>query len=102
MAASGDDGRRRDRTKRYRHAALFHPLRRAILNMLLEGREAGADEIANELDEAPRRIAHHLRVLGRRGALKATARGPATPALYRWSPQAHWARKMLGKSDEQG
>jgi DNA-binding transcriptional ArsR family regulator len=101
MAGAGNR-KRRERTKHYRHAALCHPLRRAILKLLLDGRQASAEEIAAELDEAPGRTAYHLRVLGRHGALKAAAKGPAAPALHRLSPRAHWARKMLDRRDERG
>ena len=99
MAGFKDSGKRRDRKSHYRHAALRHPLRRLILLLMLDGMEAGRDEIAAELDRPPGRVAYHLRVLVRRDALKATARGRPAPALYRFSPQAQWARKML---DEYG
>lgn len=59
-------------------------------------------EIAAELGEAPAPIAYHLRVLVRLGALKARARSRPAPALFRWSPEAHWARKMLDEIDAHG
>jgi DNA-binding transcriptional ArsR family regulator len=98
MAGSGGGKKRRDKENHYRHAAILHATRQAILHLLSDGRELGASEVAAELDEPLGRISYHLRVLIRRGALKAVARGPA-PALYSWSPQAHWVRKML---DEYG
>ena len=101
MAGSKDDGRRRDRENHYRCATLLHPLRNRILRLMLAGREAGAGEIAAELDEAPGRIAYHLRVLLRRDALKVIPKCRPAPPRYRWSPEAAWARKMLGEIDEQ-
>lgn len=101
MAGSKDSGERRDKENHYRHAALFHQLRQRILRLMFDGREAGVGEIAAELDEPRGRIAYHLRVLVRRDALKGVARCRPAPPLYRWSPQAQWARKMLGGDDEQ-
>jgi DNA-binding transcriptional ArsR family regulator len=98
MAGSEDGRKRRDKKSHYRRAALQHPLRRRILRLMSDGAESGADEIANELGEALTRVTYHLRVLVRRNALKATARGRSLPARYRWAPQAHWARKMLGEN----
>src|SRR3954447_12250226 len=102
MAGSGDGTKRRDKTNQYRHAALRHPLRRQILRLMFDGREADAGQIASELDEAPEKILYHLRVLLRREALKAASRGRSAPALYRWSPQARWTRKMLSEGGEFG
>lgn len=99
MTGSRDDEQQK-RRRHYRSAALFHPLRQAILHLLLDGSEADQDQIANKLDEDQRRLSYHLRVLVRHRALKAKARGPASSAQYRWSPHADWARKMLGKDDE--
>lgn len=98
------DGRRgreeRSRTEQLRLAVLFHPRREAILRLLLDGREAPADEIAATLKVDRNRIAHHLRVLVRCGVLQGIARGPGKRTLYRWSAKADWARKMLEKSGE--
>ncbi|HEX6687917.1 MAG TPA: helix-turn-helix domain-containing protein [Solirubrobacterales bacterium] len=102
MAGSGDGRKRRDKTNHYRHGALWHPLRRRILRLMFDGREADAGEIAIELNETLNKILYHLRVLLRREALKATARGRPAPALYRWSPQAQWAREMLSEGGEFG
>jgi len=99
MAGTEGGEGRRDRKKHYRLAAISHPLRQAILRLLSGGRQADAVEIAAELDEERGRIAYHLRLLFRRGALKAAARGRSA-ALYRRAPQAHWVRKLLGKDDE--
>jgi DNA-binding transcriptional ArsR family regulator len=97
MAGSGGGGERRDKKSHYRRAVLEHPLRRRILRLMLDGTDANAGEIAAELGEALGRIAYHLRVLVRREALKVVARRRPAPASYRWSPQAQWARKMLGE-----
>lgn len=102
MAGSGNGKKRRDKANHYRHAALWHPLRRQILRLMFDGREADAGQIAGELNEALDKILYHLRVLLRREALKAASRGRPAPALYRWSPQAQWARKMLSEGGEFG
>jgi DNA-binding transcriptional ArsR family regulator len=99
MAHTGGGDSRRDIERHYRQAAISHPLRQAILNLLADGRRLDEAEIAAELGERRGRVAHHLRVLVRRGALKASARG-RSPAIYRRSPQAHWVRKLLDKDDE--
>jgi len=102
MAGSKDGGKRRDRENHYRCAALLHPLRHRILVLMAEDREVGRAEIAAELDEAPGRVAYHVRVLVRRRALKVVPKRRPAPALYRWSPDAGWARKMLGEIDDLG
>ncbi len=102
MAGSEDGGKRRDKKDHYRRAAIMHPLRRRILRLLSPDGEAGAAEIAAELDEEPGRISYHLRVLVRRGVLREIAKGQAGPARYRWSPRAQWARKMLDEKDARG
>lgn len=100
MAGSKDGGKRRDKENHYRCAALLHPLRHRILVLMADGREIDRGEIAAELEEAPARIAYHVRVLLRRKALKVVPKCRPTPARYRWSPDAAWARKMLGEIDE--
>jgi|SRR5881394_656116 len=102
MAGFGNGKKRRDKTNHYRQTALWHPLRRQILRLMFDGREADAGQIASELNEALDKILYHLRVLLRREALKATSRGRPAPALYRWSPEAQWARKMLSEGGEFG
>ena len=101
MAGFDDERERREADDRYRRAALAHPVRQGILRLVLAGMEAGAIEIARELDEAPGRIVYHLLVLTRRRALKAIARGPTAPPAFRLAPQALWARKMLAEFDKQ-
>jgi DNA-binding transcriptional ArsR family regulator len=102
MAGSKDGGKRRDKENHYRCAALLHPLRHRILVLMADGREIDRGEIAAELDEAPGRIAYHVRVLVRRRALKVVPKRRPAPARYRWSPDAGWARKMLGEIGELG
>jgi DNA-binding transcriptional ArsR family regulator len=101
MAGSKDGRERRDKEHHYRRAALGHPVRRAILRLMLQGMEAGTAEIAAALAEAPGRIAHHLRVLTRRRALRAEARDRPAPPDFRLAPQALWARKMLAEFDQE-
>jgi DNA-binding transcriptional ArsR family regulator len=83
-----------------RCAVMLHPLRQRIGRMLVDGREAGATEIAAELEQAQATVAYHLRLLFRRGVLKAVPSGRPSPPVYRWSQQAGWARKLLGEGDE--
>jgi DNA-binding transcriptional ArsR family regulator len=97
MAGSKDGGERRDMEHRYRRAALAHPVRQGILCLMLDGMEAGAAEIAGVLAEDPGRIAYHLRVLRRRGALKGVAKDSPAPPFFRLAPGALWARKMLAE-----
>jgi len=85
---------------RRRGGAVLHPLRRGILRLLRDGQELGVDEIAAELDQPPARVAAHVRVLVRRGVLKAVPRTKPNQARYRWSPEADWARKLLDEIDE--
>jgi DNA-binding transcriptional ArsR family regulator len=102
MAGSKDGGKRRDRENHYRCAAFLHPLRHQILCLTFGSEGVGVGEIATELDEAPGRVAYHLRVLTRRNALKVVPKRRPAPPLYRWSPDAEWARKMLGELDDLG
>lgn len=99
MAASGERRRHRDREAHYRRAALAHPLRREIMERMFEGWRASADEIAAALGKRPERIAHHLGVLLRRGAVRAQEQDPGQPPLYRWAPRAYWARRLLDEDD---
>lgn len=93
MAGSGD-GKHCDREHHYRCAAVLHPLRQRILRLTADGREAGLAEIASQLEEPRGRVAYHLEVLLKRGALKVAPGSEAAP-LYTWSSDAEWARKML-------
>jgi|GEM_PF-2930247 len=102
MAGAADDSDRRDREERLRFAALAHPLRQDIMQPMLKGKEMPVSEVASELDSKPGAISYHVRVLLRRGALRALARGPSVPALYSWPPEADWVRKMLGEGGEFG
>jgi DNA-binding transcriptional ArsR family regulator len=108
MAGSKGGGKRRDKEQHYRRAALAHPVRQGVLRLLLDGMEAGAVEIAAELNEAPGRIAHHLRALRRRGVVRGVAKDPPAPPRFRLAPQTMWARKMLAelakedREDDQG
>lgn len=97
MAGSEDGKRRLDRESRIRCAAILHKLRRAILEMTDESRRLGAREISAMLHVPPAKIAYHLRVLVRCGALKAVGQAPPR---FTWSPQATWLRKMLEELDE--
>lgn len=100
MAGLKDSGGCGEGEDRYRCAAILHPLRGRILRLMREGGERGIDEIAAELDQPPARIAGHVRILVRRNALAVVPRTRPNPPLYRWSPEAEWARKMLDEIDE--
>jgi DNA-binding transcriptional ArsR family regulator len=99
MAGSRDSGCGEGKDRR-RCAAVLHPLRRGILRLLRDGRELGVEEIAAELDQPPARVAAHVRVLVRRGALKIESRTKPNRPRYRWSSDADWARKLLDEIDE--
>ncbi len=97
--AGSEDGKRRNKEHRYRRAAVLHPLRQRILRLTADGREASLAAISSRLEEPQGRVAYHLAVLVKRGALKIVAdHAPATP-LYTWSSDAEWARKMLDEID---
>lgn len=85
-------------------AALRHPLRREILRLMSDGREASPSEVAEELDQLLSNVAYHVRVLVECGALKPVgkrkARG-ATQHFYSWSMEADWARAMLEADAEE-
>jgi len=98
MAGTGDSGCGKGEDRR-RCAAVLHPLRRGILRLLGDGRELDVEEIAAELDQPPARVAAHVRVLVRRGALKIEPRTKPNRPRYRWSPEADWARKLLDEID---
>jgi predicted ArsR family transcriptional regulator len=99
MAGLEDCGKRGDREEHYRCAAVLHPLRGQILRLMLGGRERSVADISTELGQPLGRIGYHLRVLIRRRALRARSGCGAGRPLYRWAPQAHWARKMLDEID---
>jgi DNA-binding transcriptional ArsR family regulator len=102
MAGRKDSGGCGEGEERYRCAAILHPLRQRILRLMRDGGERGIDEIAAELGQPRGRVAGHVRVLVRRRALAVVPRTRPNPPLYRWSPEAEWARKMLDEIDEQG
>lgn len=97
MGKPKDDGESRDKQGRRRRAALCQPLRTRIAAHLEAGREASAEELAAEL-EAPRgRVAYHLRVLVRCGALQVAPRRNPAPPRFRWNPDAKWASDLLAE-----
>jgi predicted transcriptional regulator len=83
--------------------ALRHQLRRQIMQLMLDGREASPSQIAKELDARLSSVAYHVRVLAECGALKATVnekvRG-ATKHFYRCSMEAEWAQEMLEEDED--
>ncbi|MGC1850822.1 MAG: hypothetical protein WA687_00105 [Solirubrobacterales bacterium] len=97
MAGSGNGKRRLDPESHYHCAAILHKRRRAILELTDENRRLGEREISAVMQVPPAKVAYHLRVLVRCGALKAVGRAPPR---FTWSPQATWLRKMLKELDE--
>jgi DNA-binding transcriptional ArsR family regulator len=85
-------------------AALRHPLRREILRLMSDGREASPSELAEALDQRLSNVAYHVHVLTECGALKRVrkqkARG-ATQHFYSWSLEADWALAMLEADEEE-
>jgi DNA-binding transcriptional ArsR family regulator len=102
MAGSKRSKRRRDKNHGL-IAALRHPLRRQILRLMADGREASPSELAVELDQALSNVAYHVRVLAECGALRPVGnrqvRG-ATQHFYRWSLDAEWAQTVLEEDAE--
>jgi DNA-binding transcriptional ArsR family regulator len=97
------DGREdRGGQSRYRRAAMRHPVRRRIARRLADGKEESAGELAAALDEALGGIAFHLRVLVRHGVLEVVPKCNPAPPLYRWAPDAQWARDMLVDEGDEG
>lgn len=99
MAESRDSGYGKGEDRR-RCGAVLHPLRRGILRLLRDGGELGLEEIAAGLDQPPARVAAHVRILVRCGALKVEPRIKPNRPRYRWSPDADWARKLLDEFDK--
>lgn len=99
MAGSSD--REQAREDHYRRAAMFHPLRQRIARLLSSGSEATAVELSTKLQQPLGTIGHHLRVLRRRGVLRAVPRRRPTPPRYRWSDDAEWARGLLVDGEEE-
>jgi DNA-binding transcriptional ArsR family regulator len=85
-------------------AALRHPLRREILRLMSDGREASPCELAELLNERLSNVAYHVRVLVACGALKPTGQRKVrggTEHFYSWSLEADWARAMLDADEEE-
>lgn len=100
MAGSEGDDARRDKKNRDLRVALVHPLRRRILRLLSDGREAERGEIAADLGETPARIAYHLRELARHRAVRVIPRERQAPIRYRWSLEDRCAREILDEDEE--
>ncbi len=99
MAGSRDGRGRHGGEQHRRRGVMLHPARQWIGRLLVDGREAGAAELAAELEAPPAGIAYHLRVLFGAGVLKAVPPGRPAAPVYRWSPDADWARKLLDKGN---
>ncbi len=80
--------------------AIAHPLRQRILFAIDEAGEASPKVVADTLEAPLGRVAHHVRVLARLGAIELTRTEPrrgATEHYYRatmkaWFDDATWAR----------
>lgn len=100
-------GSKRRKKRRNKHSlmliALRHPLRRKILRLMGDGREASPSDLAAALDVALTSVAYHVHVLVECGALtpvgEEQVRG-AKKHFYRGSVEAGWAEKMLEEDDQ--
>jgi DNA-binding transcriptional ArsR family regulator len=99
-------GSRRRKKRNNNHAllaALRHPLRRRILRLMSDGREASPSEIAKQLGEDLSKVAYHVRVLADAGALEVSGEQPvrgATKHFYSESLDAEWAETMLDENED--
>lgn len=96
-------GKKRPNNNQALLAALRHPLRRRILRLMSDGREASPSEIAKQLGETLSNVAYHVRVLVDAGALQAAGEKPvrgATQHFYRSSLDTGWAETMLDENEE--
>jgi len=101
MAESGG-GKRCDREDHYRCAAVMHPMRSLLLRIVPDDGAVGAEQLASEVGGRAGRIAYHLRVLTRRGALRVVPRRRPRPPLYRHPADREWVRKLLDETDPPG
>jgi DNA-binding transcriptional ArsR family regulator len=95
MAGSRDDGESCDRREHYRRAAVLHPVRIELLRLVPDDGDVEAARLAVELGGQRGRVAHHLRVLTRHGALRIVPRRRPAPPLYRHPANREWVRKLL-------
>jgi hypothetical protein len=100
MAGSKDGGDNRGKQNHCRQAVIWHRLHWRVAHRMLDGEEAGADELATELDEPRGWVAYHLRVLVKCRVLKVVPKCNPAPPRYRWGREAQWARDMLTDDDE--
>jgi len=100
--AESSGGKGCDREDHYRCAAVVHPLRSHLLRLVPDDGEVGAEQLAIEVGRRTSRIAYHLRVLTRHGALRVVSRRRPAPPLYRHPPDREWVRKLLDEIDPPG
>jgi DNA-binding transcriptional ArsR family regulator len=95
MAGSGEEAEPCDRRTHYRRAAVLHPVRIALLRLMPDDGDVEAAWLAARLGAQRARVAHHLRVLTRHGALRIVPRRRPAPPHYRHPADREWVRKLL-------
>jgi DNA-binding transcriptional ArsR family regulator len=86
--------------------AMSHPIRVNAFSVLLEG-EATAKQIGERLDEPPKNISYHLRVLEKLGCIETTSIDPAqggrvVERTYRASDRAYFDAEAWERLDRKG
>ena len=79
---------------------MLHPLRQRIAGLLCGGEDLGVAEIATGWTSPTAGSPTTYACCSGARVLKAVPRCRPTPAHYRFSPQAQWAREMLVEEDE--
>ena|ERR1041384_2819080 len=97
--AESSGGKRCDREDHYRCAAVVHPVRSRLLRLVPDDGAVAAEQLAGEAGRRISRIAYHLRVLTRHGALCVVPRRRPRPPLYRHPADREWVRKLLDEID---
>lgn len=85
-------------------AAVRHPLRRKILQLMSDGRKASPSELARKLGEPLSSVAYHVRVLAEFKALQSVSEreaGGSMKHFYRRSEVPEWVRAILEGDEEQ-
>ena len=79
--------------------ALGHPLRRAVVRAMADGKPASPRELSEAVGQPLSNVSYHVRVLVQSEALRLVRTKPAPGPIqhfYRSIVQAPWAREVLG------
>jgi DNA-binding transcriptional ArsR family regulator len=79
--------------------ALGHPLRRAILRAMADGKPVSPRELSETLRQPLSNVSYHVRVLVQHEVLKLVRTKPTRGSIqhfYRSTVQAPWAQQVLG------